>query len=192
MAKKTTLRVTFFDILQYLLVCIASGFLTNYIAKFVSQGVGGIIINSFPNMPKWAFYTVGFGLLIPVFAVVPYILLSLFFRYIVKEHYVRCDVPHFWIKNMVTLIIPGELVRFFVCLPNCGIHGKASAASTIMFEFWLDYSGRFKNVRQLGKFEFLDYFMYIICYLVIFFLYFGILMLAYKRAWNKIKEEQED
>ncbi len=141
-------------------------------------------------------------------ALVTYLLLSIgtfagymilfFFLYREKihNHYQPDGKKNIVLKSALSMILPGEILRFLLCLISLGSSastGVMSIISTILFEqLYLNGVERYTIVRQDGVTNFLDIVMYIACYLLYFAIYFAVIFAIYRWVWNSRKKDRKD
>ena len=96
-------------------------------------------------------------------------------------------------KTVLALVLPGEILRFLLCLISIGSGtstGTMSVIPTVLFEqiYLLRWTDRYAIVRGGGSVIALDVVAYIACYLIYFAVYFGALTAILWFVWNSRKK----
>ena len=124
---------------------------------------------------------------------IPFAVICFIFRRTVPDHYLSSDFPHLWRKSALKLILPGEIIRFLLCLSLNRNMVRFALFPTHLFDlFYLPLSGRSDAVLHEGTYILQDYLVFALIYLLYFTLYLTVILLIYRRYWKIGKEERED
>ena len=147
----------------------------------------------FSSIPMlWAAFVV-YPIVWIVSLLIPFAVLCFFFRRTVPDHYLPSDTPRLWRKNALRLILPGEIIRFLLCLSLSRNMVRFALFPTHLFDlFYLPLSGRSDAVLHEGTYILQDYLVFALIYLLYFTLYLSVILLLYRRYWMVSKEERED
>jgi len=151
------------------------------------------------------------GLLIflPFFCIFPLLVVWLFFRDAGSQQYTKSDDKHFWLKSALLYVLPGEIIRFLLCIipinlslviPKTAFGNLFGISSCIIFELlYARPAGRlddlslyqYSNHTIGGRFVFADYLLFSIIHLAALSIYISIFLLIYRRSWKRGAVEYE-
>lgn len=101
-----------------------------------------------------------------------------------------------WLKKSAFLILPGELVRYLFSLTDLGFvdgSGKFSIVPSCLFELvYLKDPDKYSAVRRLGRFAFVDYVAFSLCYVLYLAVFLVAVFWMCKRVWNKYGKDYAD
>ncbi len=121
---------------------------------------------------------------------------ALFFKRKVPDHYQTSNNQYNWLKQAFRLILPGEIVRFLLCLFSLGqinSTGLLSIIPTFLFEqTYVIWTGRIDAIRQKADYIPADFFAYIGAYLPYLIIYLVGILTIYRFFWNVGKREREE
>ena len=186
--KKWNLTLSDF-ILYGAVTCIGNIIATFLVELIISYGISPLGYNGFTIVLAWV-------VLCCCSLVFVWVGVFLLFKQKEEEHYMPTEDNHFWIKKGLLIIMPGELLRFLICLPNIGhlntVSGQmAIAASTLFGRTYLLWTDRTYAVRQNGAFIFWDYVAYSVCYFIFLVIHIFVVLAMYRYFWNKGKKEHD-
>ncbi len=132
------------------------------------------------------------------FAILPHLLVFFYLRYkILKtmklslKDMSQVDTK-LWRKSALLMMVPGEIVRFIICLAQCDFvdkgadslgQGFAPLFNVLFLENYLEVAGypyRSGNLPYVFK----DYLIYACCWLIAFAVYFIIRLVMYRWIWQ--------
>ena len=155
-------------------------FLVAMVAKFAIKPLGNSVFTAFL---MWLL------LVIICYGVPLGILWYYYMRKRVAFQYQPSENKSQWIKSATKLILPGEVLRFLLCLAKLGLldgFGMLALAPSFLYEqTYLIWSGRMNDVRQFGNTIFGDYLAFTACYLMYAVIYIGLLLFLYRYYWKK-------
>ena len=172
-------------------------FLSNYIAFLMSGVVINILIQPIADkMFPILLVICVFAVYILIGLSVPLIAVFFFFRSAVCEQYFPSDDKLLWIKSCIKLILPAEIIRFLVCLRTLGhinTSGFFAPLPTLLFEnTYLVWSNRHEQVRQMLQYNFVDFVVYAVCYIIYLAIHLAIVMIIYRHFWLESQKDRED
>lgn len=169
--------------------------LANGIASWLGLTIPRLILGSF-SLSQSAINVLYFFTVVPLTFLFSWGILFLFLRRRFARQYEPGENPRLWLKKTVAMLFPGELLRYAACLLTVGYSGSTGRLASIPSDFfdtvYLNWSGRFYAVRQLGSIAASDYFAYTACYLVYLLLYLPGIFFLCKSLWKKGQEEYDD
>jgi len=154
---------------------------------FLSVLIRGGIVNSITVGTLWQAVIVDFILTVFLLYLVPIALLLLLFRDKISDTYIQTEDKFLWLKYALDLFLVGEIVRLIICLIPDG-----TMSTTIIFGlpgrmlFDVTYgvvAGRTWEVFVENGTTFLDYFVYLLCYIVAMAPYWSALLIGYRYFW---------
>ncbi len=171
------------------------------LANYVGGVVGTICRNwlaffwqiYFSNVPMLAAALIIYPIIWTLSLLIPFAMIYLLFRRAVPNHYLPSDEPSLWCRSALQLILPGELIRFLLCLSLRRNMVRFALFPSNLFDlFYLPSAGRSEAVLQEGTYILQDFAVYALIYLLYFALYLTVILLIYRRFWKVGKEERED
>ena len=154
------------------------------------------ILSILPSVNKMLWDTFGFAFTLIVPIVCTEVCLYFYLSKILPQKYFPSEEPRIWAKMLFGLSLPGEAIRFFICLPTLGFinsTGIFNPTPTDLFDqLWVKMTGRYEAVRQDVDYILLDYIGYSLCYILYLAVHMLLLMLIFKHIWNKAKKEHEN
>ena len=191
---KKSYNVRLSNILCYALVLFSS----NYAAYLISTAlVGKLFLPIADKIPFFITSLCIFLIYILIGLSVPLFILFLFFRSSVARQYVASDDKHVWRMSGLRLALPAELLRMLICQVTLGqinVSGVFAYLPTLLFEStYLNWSDRHEQVRQkFLEYNFMDFAVYAICYLIYFAVHLLLVMKIYRYFWLEAEKERED
>lgn len=147
----------------------------------------------FSSIPMLAAAFVVYLIVWIVSLLIPFAVIYFIFRRTVPDHYLSSDFPHLWRKSALKLILPGETIRFLLCLSLNRNMVRFALFPTNLFDlFYLPLSGRSDAVLYEGTYILQDFVAFALIYLIYFALHLTVILLIYRRYWKIGKEERED
>ena len=127
---------------------------------------------------------------------VPLIGVYFCFRSMTPGQYYPTEDRFRWLKSCAWLVLPVEIIRFFICLVTLG-HinrtGMLALLPTFLFEnTYLVWSNRTDAVRNLLAYSIADFAVYFVCYAIYAAAYLCLVALVYRHFWLVGKQERED
>ena len=178
----------FYTGLMFLSNCI-SLLVASVVLKELLKPMEGEISATLLAICGFAIYTL-IGLSIPLLAT------FFFFRSVVEDQYIPSEDKFCWIKSCARLILPAETIRFLFCLSSLGHvnqSGFFAFLPTLLFEnTYLLLTNRHEPVRQMLEYNFADFIVYTLCYLLYIVIYLALVMLIYKHFWKEAQKDSED
>ena len=190
---KESLKLEARAIVSYAVVSFASNYLAA-LACMLSLLI--FMVPLFGKVPLALFYALEILVYLIVGLVLPLIIIWLFFRLVVPRQYDSREDPIDWIRYCARLILPGEMVRFLVCIASLG-HinrtGMLAMLPSLIFEnTYLLWSERSDAVRNLLEYKVADFAAFALCYLIYAVIHLGLVVLIYRFFWQRGKRERED
>lgn len=172
-------------------------FLANYIASWLGLRIPRMLFGGLMSASAAVINTVGIITVFPfIFFFTWGIVYLMFFRRKFPNFYEPSEDPKRWLKKSVILILPGELIRFFICIIPLGFFGSTGVFAgipTYLFELtYLKWFDRTYAVRQTGQFIFADFAAYAVCYLAYSIIHLLGIFFICKTVWKKAGEEYDD
>ncbi len=133
----------------------------------------------------------------PIFLLIPRLIVSVFTRNSGYHHYKKTSDPHFWLKSGLLYMMPGEIIRFLLCLLPIRIgllaslpFGAAfSGFSLLLFEYtYVKWTGRAPAI-QLQQYHLFDFLAYIPIHLLVLAGFLTVSVLLYRRSWLRWESE---
>lgn len=189
--------IRFRDIALYALLALIANYVASLVSywllAFLAQTLGKTVL---PNGSASFFSIIAALIALPLTVFFAAALLYLLLGHIISPLYESDAPPRRWLSKSLCILLPGELLRFFICLPTVGMlsrAGRFAIAPTLLFDaVYPDLSGRAYAIRQLGELIASDHLAYTVCYLIYAALYFFVLLAICRRFWLKGKQMHED
>jgi len=133
----------------------------------------------------------------PIFLLIPQLIVSIFTKNAGYHHYKKTNDPYFWLKSGLLYMMPGEVIRFLLCLLPLRIglltslpFGAAfSGFSLLLFEYtYVKWAGRASAI-QLQQYHLCDFLVYIPIHLLVLAGYLTVSVLLYRRSWLRWESE---
>jgi len=133
----------------------------------------------------------------PVFLLIPRLIVSIFTKNAGYHHYKKTNDSYFWLKSGLLYMMPGEIIRFLLCLLPIRIglltslpFGAAfSGFSLLLFEYtYLNWTGRSAAI-QLQQYCPADFLVYIPIHLIVLTVFLTVSLLWYRRSWLRWETE---
>ena len=183
-------------ILLYGVVTIVGNYIASYITIYVFRLISSLIgsfILSLPTIPGYLVYSLVYY---PLALILPWASIFVMFRNCVPKLYKKEESRCTWIKTALKIALPGEALRYALCMKNVGLYGRsgmyALVPSDLYDNSWLRWTGRLNAVRYNGEYEFIDYLGYFIVYIPYLVLYLTVVFLIFKKFWKLGKTYKED
>ena len=101
-----------------------------------------------------------------------------------------------WAKSCLVFVLPAEILRFIICtitLGHINSTGYFAFLPPLLFEnTYLLWSGRHVLVRNELQSNFVDFLVFIICYLIYAVIHLCLVLLVYRRYWLAGKKDREE
>lgn len=187
----TAIGVT--DQLSYAIILFVASYAGGLVGTLCRNYLAFFWQTYFSNIPMLGAAFVVYPIVWIVSLLIPFAVLCFFFRRTVPDHYLPSESPRLWRKSALKLILPGEIIRFLLCLSLSRNTVRFALFPTHLFDlFYLPLSGRSDAVLQEGTYILMDFIAYALIYLLYFALYLSVIQLLYRRYWMVGKEERED
>lgn len=172
-------------------------FLSNYIAFLASGLVINILFQPISGKVSTVLLAICvFAIYISIGFSVPLISVFFFFRSAVWGQYLPSEDKFYWAKSGIKLVLPAEIIRFFVCLGTLGhmnTSGFFAFLPTLLFEnTYLLWSSRDDQVRQMLQYNFVDFIVYAVCYILYVVIHMALVMVIYKHFGTDARKDKED
>lgn len=169
----------------------------NYVASWLGLAIPRLMIGrSAGSLSQTQINLFGIITIVPITLLVTWLLLFWMMKRSFQKLYEPSEDSRLWLKKALVFVLPGELFRYFVCLPTLGIFdgaGMFSALVTDLFDsVYLPKVDRVYAVRQLGERVFSDYAGYTLCYLIYLLVHLAGVLFLCKCIWKKWQEEYDD
>ncbi len=119
---------------------------------------------------------------------------NLFLKKTVPPHFNKDDSQNDCARKALILVLPGEILRMFVCHALFGSNLKYLFSP--VYVFYENFSGIFLGHSSIYLEEhgtsFSDFMAFSFCYLAYFIINLAILLFLYQRCWKKAKFDRED
>ena len=180
-----------------MLIYVFLTFITNCVASVVAGWVVGMLVQplmgKIPNALACLLAIVVcalFTLLVPLIGV------YFCFRSMTPGPYYPTEDRLRWLKSYAWLVLPAEIIRFFVCFVSLGHISRSGIFAllpTFLFEnTYLLWSDRTDAVRNLLMYNVADFAVYLACYVIYAAIYLCFVALVYRHFWLVGKKERED
>ena len=172
-------------------------FLSNYLAFYVASAIVGLFQPLADKIPFTLLAIFVFAIYILIGFSVPFIAIFFFFKSTVGNQYLPSEDKRCWVKSCLRVILPAEIIRFLACQVTLGqikTSGIFAYLPTLLFEnTYLRWTGRGEQVRQkLLQYNFADFIVYALCFLLYLAIHLTIVMMIYRRFWIKAQKDRDD
>ena len=172
-------------------------FLSNYLAFYVASAIVGLFQPIADKIPYALLVTVVFAIYVLIGFVVPFIAIFFFFKSTVGKQYLPSEDKRCWVKSCLRVILPAEIIRFLACQVTLGqikTSGIFAYLPTLLFEnTYLLWTGRGEIVRQkLLQYNFADFIVYALCFLLYLTIHLVFVMKIYRRFWLEAEKNRDD
>ncbi len=124
-------------------------------------------------------------LTIPMTAVLPVLLVQVYLKPLIPQRYSLADDAAEWKRKAVSLMLPGEIVRFLLGLLPSAVFRYGTVTSPItMMLYTLVYAnptGKYDAIIGRGETSVMDYAVFLLIYLVYFALYETIILRLFRK-----------
>ena len=196
MKEKAQTAVDFSDQLKYAVVL------------FLACGIGGIAGNGcnlwisyfwrtyFSQFPMLAMALIVYPLIWAISLLITFGVIRFYFQRTVPNEYLPAEESNLWLRSALQLILPGEVIRFLICLFTCTSFNTARMLALLPSDLfrliYLQLLDRRSEIAEISGYTLQDYAVYALIYLLCFALHFAVILLIYRRFWMVGKEERED
>ena len=172
-------------------------FLSNYLAFYVASAIVGLFQPLADKIPYALLVTVVFAIYILIGFAVPFVAIFFFFKSMVGKQYLPSEDKRCWVKSCLRVILPAEIIRFLACQVTLGqikTSGIFAYLPTLLFEnTYLLWTGRSEAVRQkLLQYNFADFIVYALCFLLYLTIHLVFVMKIYRRFWLEAEKNRDD
>ena len=172
-------------------------FLSNYLAFYVASAIVGLFQPLADKIPFTLLAIFVFAVYILIGFAVPFVAIFFFFKSMVGKQYLPSEDKRCWVKSCLRVILPAELIRFLACQVTLGqikTSGIFAYLPTLLFEnTYLLWTGRGEQVRQkLLQYNFSDFIVYALCFLLYLTIHLVFVMKIYGRFWLEAEKNRDD
>ena len=181
------------NVFLYALMTLAA----NYVASWLGLAIPRLLIGgSADSLSQTQINLFGIFTVVPITLLVTWLGLFLMMKSTFSRLYKSSEDSRLWLKKALLFVLPGELLRYFICLPTLGIYdgtGMFSALVTYLFDsVYLPKVDRAYAVRQLGERIFSDYAGYTLCYLIYLLVHLAGVLFLCRFIWKKGQKEHDE
>ena len=181
------------DMFLYMLVMFVANCVASVVAGWAVKALVQPFIGKMPDALAVVLAMVVFALFT---LLVPLIGGYFCFRSMTPGQYCPTEDRFRWLKSCAWLVLPVEIIRFFICLVTLGHINRTGILAllpTFLFEnTYLVWSNRTDAVRNLLTYNIADFAAYLVCYVIYAAAYLCLVALLYRHFWLVGKQERED
>lgn len=196
MKEKVQTAIDIFDQIKYALLL------------FLACGLGGIVGNGcnlwisyfwrtyFSQFPMLAMALIVYPLIWAISLLITFGVIRFYFMRTVPNEYLPSEESNLWLRSALQLILPGEFIRFLICLFTCTSFNTARMLALLPSDLfrliYLQLLNRRSEIAEIGRYTLQDYAVFSLLYLLCFALHLGVILTLHRRFWKIGQEERED
>jgi len=176
--------------------CFITNFV-NYMTTVIFEFVFNSLVRHFLGNGTM-YYIVMFTVVAPIVLIVSLSGIGFLMKKDITTFYAHNNCLN-WKKEAVFVLIPGELIRAFLCMTKLGavstVLGKLSVLTTAIYQtVYLSLTGRLEEILNNSTYVFYakDYFAFMTCHLMYMFFYFPFVVYIYLRCCRRGTMERQD